>query len=204
MKTDQKKSKSGLVFILLVFSAVIGSFLYILQSQKGQGLNRFKDMGGDFTLTDHNGESYSLYDNNEKIKLLFFGYTHCPDACPAMLAKLNGVFIRMGKTSERVEILFISVDPERDDAARLKEYLGYFNMPVTGLTGDAQTIAGVASRYQATYEKTDSGSAAGYFVDHSTNLYLLDKKGEIRYIFKHGDSIKMMARITGLLAAKKE
>jgi len=159
------------------------------------GLLDYQDFGGDFTLTDDLGKPYSLRAHDGQVRLLFFGFTHCPDICPTTLNELRQVYETLGDGAQEVQTLFLSVDPERDTPERLHEYLAAFSMPVTGLTGTPQQIAGVAKAYGAHYERVDLDSALGYTMDHSTYLYLLDQKGSVRYLFRYGDTPERIAAL---------
>lgn len=149
--------------------------------------------GAAFHLVDQNDRPFELSRERGKVVLLYFGYTLCPDACPTMLSKLVRVYQLLGKDVSRVETVFVSVDPQRDKPAKLKEYLSYFSIPAVGLTGTKEQIDRAVHRYGARYEITDSGSAAGPLVDHSTYLYLLDTQGELRHTFPHDEQPQVIA-----------
>lgn len=140
-----------------------------------------------FTLTATNGQPYHYEPASGTMRLVFFGYTHCPDYCPATMSKLKKVFERLPFSyRERPEILFISVDPERDTAEVLARYLKAFNIPATGLTGDPGTLEEVARNFGAFFHIEKKGKDV--IVDHSTYLYLVDPEGKIRYLFRSQDS----------------
>ncbi len=152
------------------------------------------DIGGNFTLTDQNGQPFELSQLHGKVALLYFGYTLCPDACPATLARLTRAYKLLGpQARDNVVTLFISVDSGRDKPQKMKEYLDYFDVNAVGLTGTRSQIDPVVAQYGAKYEITDSGSAAGYLVNHSTSLFLIDQHGEVRYVFKHKDPPELIA-----------
>jgi protein SCO1/2 len=156
------------------------------------------EIGGDFPLTDHNGQPFHLAEHQGEAFLIFFGYTFCPDACPQMLSKLSVVYSLLDrKPEQKLTALYISVDPERDTPEALKTYLQYFNsVESVGLTGTPEEIDRVTAQYGATYKKEASTSAAGYLVSHSTSLYLVDQRGRLRYIFRHGDAPEFIADVT--------
>ena len=146
--------------------------------------------GRDFKLTDENGRSFSLSQLRGKVVLLFFGYTHCPDACPTTMARLARAGQLLGNKADRVVTVFVSVDPGRDTPSVLKDYLAYFHMNSIGLTGTKTEIDAVVKEYGAKYEIEQSDSAAGYHVNHSTDLYLLDQKGSLVQTFGYNDGIQ--------------
>lgn len=143
-------------------------------------------VGGDFTLQSANGP-VSLKDLRGKVVLVYFGYTFCPDICPTSLAFTAQALDILDKTElERTQVLFISVDPERDTLEKLKTYGAFFHPSILGLTGTPEEIAAVAKRYGASYRKQDTGSAGGYVVDHSSSTYVVDPKGKLVATLQHG------------------
>jgi len=147
----------------------------------------------DFTLIDQNGVRFQLSQLRGKVVLLFFGYTHCPDACPTTMAKLARVYKLLGRDAERVVTLFVSLDPQRDTPNVLKNYLAYFRINSIGLTGTKEEIDEVVKQYGAKYEIEQSDSAAGYHIAHSTDLYLIDQKGEMAGRFVYSDGTQVIA-----------
>lgn len=146
-----------------------------------------------FTLTDQNGKPFQLAQLHGKVVLLFFGYTSCPDACPTTLSKLAGVYKLIAPRGDSVVTLFVSVDPGRDTPSVLKGYLRYFRINSFGLTGTKEEIDMVVRKYGAKYEIERSDSATGYHINHSTDLYLLNQKGEVAQRFAYKDSAKLIA-----------
>lgn len=132
----------------------------------------------DFHLTDHNGKPRTLADFRGKVVILFFGYTHCPDVCTTTLADLAQVMQLLGKDAEKVQVLFITVDPERDKPEMLAQYVPAFHPSFLGLYGDAQATAQAAKAFYVAYEKRPT--ASGYNMDHSVGAYLIDSSGRIR------------------------
>jgi protein SCO1 len=149
--------------------------------------------GGDFTLTDHNGETFCLADQRGKVILLFFGYTSCTEACPVILSRVNGVFKQLGPERGKAMAVFISVDPQRDTPQALREYVNYFSAHTVALTGKKEEIDAVVKHYGAKYEIEKSESALGYHVSHTTDIYLIDQRGVLQARFKHTDSAALMA-----------
>jgi protein SCO1/2 len=155
-------------------------------AQAGDALTP-KGSGGDFALTDQNGNLFRLSQQRGKIVLLFFGYTSCADACPTMMAKLTSVCKSLGADQKQLRIIFVSLDPARDTPAALKKYLEYFSLGAVGLTGKKTEIDRVVNQYGASYEIEKSDSALGYHINHSTYLYLIDQSGAVKSRFKHTD-----------------
>ncbi|HUK34163.1 MAG TPA: SCO family protein [Vicinamibacterales bacterium] len=143
-------------------------------------------IGGDFTLTDHNGQPFTLSSLRGRAVLIFFGYTLCPDACPTTLSKLASVYRKLGPDAARVKTLYISVDPERDTPAVLKADLSNFDVDALGLTGAKDELDTVVDSFGAAYEFVPmSNSAAKYSVAHTTSLYALDTRGRTRIEFAY-------------------
>ncbi|MGB0685112.1 MAG: SCO family protein [Planctomycetota bacterium] len=184
----------ALLILLPLVAALSLVGLYVTLSHD-PGLLRYEDFGGDFSLIDQRGEPFTLSETDGKVRLLFFGFTHCPDICPTTLAELNQALGLLGSKGEEVEILFVSVDPERDTPERLEPYLAAFSLPVTGLTGTPEEVAAVAEAYGAYYDRVDLDSALGYTMDHSTYLYLLDREGVVRYLFRYEDPPERVAEV---------
>jgi len=137
----------------------------------------------DFTLTNQDGQPVRLSDYRGKLVVLFFGYTHCPDVCPTTLARLNQVMRALGDEAKAVQVLFVSVDPERDTPAVLKQFLSHFNPTFVGLTGQAEAVAAVNTVFGVYVNKEEVGSAAGYLVTHTARLYVIDREGRLVLTF---------------------
>lgn len=142
-------------------------------------------VGGDFTLTDQNGKTVDQTILNGKWTLIFFGFTYCPDYCPTTLGVLNAVQERMGDKAEDLQIVFISIDPERDTPQMLKDYLSSDGFPdgVIGLTGTPEQVAKAAKAYRAFYQKVGEGE--GYTMNHGLTVYLMGPDGQFRSAVAH-------------------
>jgi protein SCO1/2 len=149
--------------------------------------------GGDFALTDHDGKRFRLSDQRGKVVLLFFGYTSCTEACPIILGRINSVFKQLGGDGDKALAVFVSVDPQRDTTQVLREYVHYFSAHTVALTGTKDEIDAVVKQYGAKYEIEKSSSALGYHINHTTDIYLLDRQGALRERFKHTDRAELMA-----------
>jgi protein SCO1 len=134
--------------------------------------------GANFNLTDHNGKPRKLADFRGKVVALFFGYTHCPDVCPTTLADLAQVLGMLGKDADKVQVLFITVDPERDKPEMLVKFMSAFHPSFLGLYGDAASTAQAAESFYVAYQKQPTTS--GYSVDHSVGTFLIDPEGRVR------------------------
>ncbi len=133
-------------------------------------------VGGPFKLIDQNGKAVSDQDLKGHPFLVFFGFTHCPDVCPTTLFDVSEMLRALGPDADRTRALFITVDPERDTPAVMKDYLSSFDPHLSGLTGDPAAIATVAKAYRVYYKKVplDGGE---YTMDHTAIVYLMDKEG---------------------------
>lgn len=146
-----------------------------------------------FTLTDQHGQPYTLSEQRGKLVLIFFGYTNCPDVCPITLSEFKRVKAMLGEQAERVEFVYITVDPERDTVERMAQYLPNFDPQFVGLSGDVAKMEPIWKAYGVLREKRDAGSAAGYLVDHSTRTYLIDMDGNWRINFPYGSEPEKVA-----------
>jgi len=133
-------------------------------------------IGGPFKLTDQNGKTVTDADLKGKWNLVFFGYTHCPDTCPTALNEMALALDQLGPKKNSVGVVFITVDPERDTPAALKDYLASFDAPVTGLTGTPDEVAQAAKDYRVYYAKHPRPDG-GYDMDHSAVIYIMDPQG---------------------------
>ncbi|WFU24374.1 SCO family protein [Bradyrhizobium sp. CB1717] len=133
-------------------------------------------IGGPFQLTDQNGKAVTDKSLKGKPTLIFFGYTHCPDVCPTSLFEMSEVLRAMGKDADKVNAIFISVDPERDTPATMKDYLSSFDPHLAGLSGDPAETAKVITSYRV-YAKKVPTKDGDYTMDHTALIYLMDRDG---------------------------
>ncbi|MDT3684569.1 MAG: SCO family protein [Pseudorhodoplanes sp.] len=133
-------------------------------------------VGGPFRLVDHNGQTVTDTDMKGKPFLVFFGFTHCPDICPTTLFEVSEILGKLGGDAERVNALFVTVDPERDTADKLKDYLSSFHPRLRGLTGTSEAIAAMEKAYRV-YSKKVPLDGGGYTMDHTALVYLMNKDG---------------------------
>ncbi len=176
--------------------AAMSLFLWVSISFADDRLRYYDEInpGNDFTLTDQNGEIFSLQDNRGKITLLFFGYLSCPDVCPVTMSKISRVYsLLTSQEAENIKTVFISVDTSRDTPEKMKEYLEFFSMDAVGLVGKKQLVDKIVADYMAWYEEVIVTSSLGYLINHTSYIYLIDQKGHVRYLFRSGENIKHMA-----------
>jgi protein SCO1/2 len=140
------------------------------------------DLGQGLALQDFNGQPRTLKDYEGKVKVVFFGYTQCPDVCPTSLAGLSEVMKTLGADAKQVQVLMISVDPARDTAEVLKQYMTAFDPTFVGLRGDDEQTRKAAATFKAYYAKAPTPDGKGYGMDHSAAFYLLDRKGAARVL----------------------
>jgi protein SCO1/2 len=134
-------------------------------------------IGGPFQLTDQHGKAVTDKSLKGKPTLIFFGYTHCPDVCPTSLFEMSEVLRAMGKDADKVNAVFISVDPERDTQATMKDYLSSFDPHLEGLSGDPAEVAKVITSYRV-YAKKVPAKDGDYTMDHTALIYLMDRNGQ--------------------------
>jgi protein SCO1 len=157
---------------LVLFSAVI----FIVTGRNPAPIALPSAIGGPFKLTDQDGKPITEQDLKGHPFLVFFGFTHCPDVCPTTLFEVSEIFRALGPSAKDARALFITVDPERDTPAVLKDYLSSFDPRVVGVTGDPAAIAAVEKSYRV-YAKKVPTDGGGYTMDHTALVYLMDKDG---------------------------
>lgn len=140
--------------------------------------------GRDFSLNDPSGKVRRLSDFKGKVVVLFFGFTQCPDVCPTTLVELSQVMKQLGADADRVQVLFVTVDPERDTPELLAQYVPAFDPRFLGLTGSPEDIASVAREFRAFYQKVPTAST--YTVDHFAGKYVFDTNGRLRLFMRYG------------------
>jgi len=140
-------------------------------------------LGGDFALTNQDGRRTQLKQFRGRVVVLFFGYTYCPDICPVTLVKIARVRKGLGRQARKLQPVYVTIDPARDTPARLKAYLENFDAGAVGLTGTPAEIAMATRLYRVRYEREESKSATDYLVSHTAYVYLVDRRGKLRYVF---------------------
>jgi len=146
-----------------------------------------------FSLKDFNGRIRTLEDFKGKVVVLFFGFTHCPDICPTTLTDLKKTMVLLKDKASAVQVIFITLDPARDTEEVLKKFIPTFNSSFLGLTGTESDIDKVANQLKIFNKKVNDGSKAGYTIDHSAGLYVIDKKGSVKLHISNGQKPEDLA-----------
>ena len=160
------------------------------------------EFGKEFHLTDHNGKDRGLADFKGKVVVLFFGYTHCPDVCPTTLAELALVMKQLGGDAKKVQVLFVTVDPERDTPQLLSQYMPSFDPGFLGLYGDLDATARTAKEFKVVYQKVAGSSPGNYTMDHSAGTYLFDQTGKLRLFVSYGQGATVLLHDIRILLAQ--
>lgn len=189
-----------LFFLVIFFSAAFAKVVYA--DELKSGVFDPPRAAPDFSLSASTGKTFTLNEQKNKLIVLGFGFTHCPEICPTTLAKLAQVYKDLGEQSARVQVLYITVDPERDSVERLREYMGYFNSSFIGLTGDVTVLEKLRKSYGIVAAKKMHGDG-NYDVHHSSYLYLIDGKGLLRALVPYGKSKEDIVHDIKLLLAEK-
>ncbi len=155
--------------------------------------------GREFALTDHTGKPRTLADYRGKAVVMFFGYTQCPDVCPTTLSTLAEAMKLLGPDADRVQVLFVTVDPDRDLPALLAEYVPAFDPRFAGLYGDAAATERVAREFKVLYQKQPGATPSTYTVDHSAGTFVFDPQGRLRLYVSHGQGPEVFAHDIGEL-----
>jgi protein SCO1/2 len=158
----------------------------------------------DFVLLRDDGSTFRLSGMRGKIVLLFFGYTSCPDVCPTTLAELNQAFKQLGAEAERVQVVFVSVDPQRDTPERIQQYVNHFNPRFIGLSGSETALTKIWKEYGVFREIVEGTSALGYIVNHTARVTLIDGDGNLRISFDFQTPVEDIVHDVKLILAEKK
>lgn len=191
-------SRQKLIFalVVLVIAAITGiGALWLTNSlPRGPIGSGTALVGGPFTLTNQDGKRVSDQDFRGKYMLIFFGFTYCPDVCPSELQVMSAALDQLGSEADKIQPIFISIDPARDTPEAMKIYVSNFHPRMVGLTGSAEDIAAVAKAYRVYYAKAKgSENSPDYLMDHSTILYLMGPDGKFVKHFTYGTEVKGLA-----------
>ncbi len=153
----------------------------------------------DFALTDHTGKPRMLADYKGKAVVVFFGYTQCPDVCPTTMVEMADVMKELGPLASKVQVLFVTVDPERDTQELLSHYVPAFDPSFVGLYGDQAATDKVAKEFRVFYQKVPGKTPGSYTMDHTAGSYVFDPEGHIRLFIRHGQGADPIAHDLKLL-----
>ncbi|MFN4284276.1 MAG: SCO family protein [Alphaproteobacteria bacterium] len=151
------------------------------------------ELGGPFSLVDHDGRAVTDASYAGKFMLIFFGFTHCPDVCPTELSVMATAMDDLGADAERVQPLLVSIDPARDTPDALKQYVASFHPRIVGLTGSDEQVAAAAKAFRVYYAKGPTAADGGYNMDHTAFTYLMGPDGKLRSVFRGGASPEIIA-----------
>jgi protein SCO1/2 len=200
--TNRGFSRAGRLFFLLAALAVAGC-------DGGGPAFRATDISGttewgrDFALADAQGQLRRLADFRGKAVVLFFGYTQCPDVCPTTLSAMAEVAKLLGGDAARLQVVFVTLDPERDTPALIAEYMAQFNPDFLGLRGDRAATEAAAKEFKVFYTKQAAGPSGGYTLDHTAGSYVFDPQGRLRLYVRHGAPAADIAADLRLLLARR-
>lgn len=199
-----RKVRYALWFAVATLAALLGYRLWVVE--RDQPIVPAFDagsptVGGGFALIDHDGARVTEKTYAGKILIVYFGFMHCPAICPTELQSIGAALDLLGPAGDKIQPLFVTIDPERDRPAALKEHVALFHPRMIGLTGSAEEIAAVAKGYRVYYKKIDDpDSQAGYTMDHSGLVYVMDAAGRSAAIFRPGVAPEALAqRLRSLL-----
>ena len=188
----------------------LGALLAPLLAGCNSGKPQFKntditgaDYAKGFALTDHTGKPRTLADYQGKVVSIFFGFTFCPDACPGALAEMREVMEKLGPAAKEVQVLFVTVDPERDTQELLSKYVPAFHPSFIGLRGSVAEVTKAAKDFKVFFAKVPGKTPGSYTVDHTTGSYVFDQQGRVRLFVRHGQPVEGLLGDIKLLLAQK-
>jgi protein SCO1/2 len=161
------------------------------------------EFGRELQLADHQGKPRTLADFKGKVVAVFFGFTHCPDVCPTTLATLKAVKDALGPDGDRVQVLFVTLDPERDRPELLAKYVTAFDPGFLGLSGSPDDVARTAKHFKVYFQKVPGKTPETYTIDHSASAFLYDPAGRLRLFVPHGQAVQPVVEdVKALLAGQ--
>jgi len=189
--------------ILALIGLVAGGGIAYYQIQNDPRYGQSRDVGatampgvkvgGDFTLTHHSGAAQSLTDFDDQYKLLYFGFTYCPAICPTELQKISAVMNRLDEEqAAKIQPIFITIDPERDTAPVMKDYISLFHPKLIGFTGSVEEIDAVKKDYRVFAAKVEIDDGADYTMDHSSYIYLMSPENTLISMYRIQDDVKFI------------
>jgi protein SCO1/2 len=202
---DRRVLLAGLFSFLLVGAVAAGVFLFSKpQGFRGTMYAEPYPQAPEIELTRNNGKHFSLHEMRGNTVLLFFGYTSCPDVCPTTMGELKQALEKLGEEdAKHVQVLFITVDPARDTPGRVQEYVNHFNSDFIGLSGTESELAEVWKDYGVFRENVEGNSAAGYLVNHTARVTLIDRNGNLRLSYAFDTPLDSIVHDLKLLLKEK-
>ena len=181
---DKKTLLVGVGAFLLIGVVAAGVFFFSEPDTfRGTAYAEPYPVAAEFELQQADGSTLRLSDLRGKVVALFFGYTSCPDVCPTTMAELDQAFEKLGDQADQVQVLYVTVDPERDTPERVQEYVNHFNPDFIGLSGSEAELARIWNDYGVFREIVEGTSAAGYLVNHTARVTVIDQQGNLRLSF---------------------
>ncbi len=201
---DRKTLLVGMITFLLIGVVAAGVFIFSKPASfRGTSYTEPYPVAPEIELTRADGSSFRLSEMRGKVVMLFFGYTSCPDVCPTTLAEFKQALEELGAKSDQVQVLFVTVDPERDTPQRAQEYVDHFNPKFIGLSGSETELAKVWNDYGVFRETVQGTSAAGYLVNHTARVTLIDQQGNLRVSFGFDTPVKDIVHDLKLLLSER-
>ncbi|MFZ5918762.1 MAG: SCO family protein [Chloroflexota bacterium] len=191
-----KRNRILIITLATLLVAILGVVGWRYRPYSFHGMvMKSAELAPNFTLiSSRTGEPVQLRDFRGQVVLLYFGYTTCPDVCPATLSDVAQAFDKLGRKAEQVQLLWITVDPERDTPLKMQDYVLHFDPDFLGLVPrSAEETLAVATQYGIYYEKRDYGSATGYLMDHTATITLIDKDSYVRVVYPFGTTPEDLA-----------
>jgi protein SCO1/2 len=190
--------RTGMIVLVVIVIAIASTLLFSGQSGfRGTTYNEPFPPAPNFELTNSSGKQFRLSDERNKIVLLFFGYTSCPDVCPTTLAELNQALKEIGDKASSVQVVFITVDPDRDTPQKIQEYVARFNPSFIGLSGSTNELQKIWDDYGIFREIVQSDS--GIIVNHTARTILIDKESKMRLSYGFGTPVEDIVNDLGIL-----
>jgi protein SCO1/2 len=197
---DRKTLLVGLMAFLLIGAVAAGIVLFSKpDSFRGTTYAEPYPVAPEIELTRANDTGFQLSETRGRVVAVFFGYTSCPDICPTTMAELNQALQELGDQADQVQVLFVTVDPQRDTPERVQEYVDHFNPNFIGLSGSEPELATVWNNYGVFRQVVEGTSAAGYLVDHTARVTLIDQEGNLRVSFPFDTPVEDVVHDLNLL-----
>jgi protein SCO1/2 len=191
----KKYTLLGISIVIGLLATIGAAWFFMDQNYTYQGvLIDPPAQATDFSLKDQYGNTFRLSEQRGEVVLIFFGYTNCPDVCPVTLSEFKRIKADLGDQADRVRFVFITVDPERDTQERMQTYMNNFDSTFIGLSGERTELEPIWKAYGVYQERQDLGSAAGYLVDHSAIIYVIDQQGRWRLDYTFGMEVEKITK----------